>query len=513
MLSNVAHRSRSVRALFALLIATLVSISVWLGLRTQHYPVLNDFWALLFQSSRFDWSHLDSFKNGFFPPGYGVFLSLIGGKHVLANAYYASLSFAAGTLLVTYWATERVTTSAAALAAAALTAFYPLNFSLMMTSGPDIGCVFMLWTAFCLLHVGISSEEGRTRAAAGWAAGLLFSVAILWRYHALVYASCALIAVFCVTRGPLDWRAGLGVGVALLVLASLSLLPGFSEQLARAQAFNVWKALHPVNWYHMPRNVPQTVGAVVWPEHSAFVRVYWEFNRPYLWLLVPPLIAALVARERQRHIAVSILVLELLYLPVVGIGFSPRGVALIIPATMLCVGLLIGEIQLRLSSVLPPPLAAALPLVILTGFFARPWWNENRGFIHASIAGYEWRRDVELELRAQGVKHPLQVFSDAGLHFVLYPGPGWYSYLTRGNGGWPRLDMYDLERLAPEFRTDSLAGFVEDCQRSGITHVVLSPTSGALLPELAHVFSGQRFHPNLQYTSTVRGLKVFALQP
>jgi hypothetical protein len=57
----------------------LAVVAVYVGRRTNHYPFLNDFWPLLFQADTFDWSRPESFRNGFFPPGYALFLKGVGG--------------------------------------------------------------------------------------------------------------------------------------------------------------------------------------------------------------------------------------------------------------------------------------------------------------------------------------------------------------------------------------------------------------------------------------------------
>lgn len=513
MPSNGGRPSLRANIIVGVLALGVAAVAAWLGWRTRHYPFLNDFWPLLFQAGTFDWSKAESFRNGFFPPGYGVFLSLLPGRYVLAQAYYVNVAFSMGTVLITYAAATRLAGPAAGFAAAALTAFHPLNFSLMMTTGPDAGCIFMLWTGFCLLHAAVSAGDPRTLAWSGWTAGVLLGVAILWRYHALVYAVAAPGAIFAVTRGRVVWRAAGGVSVALAVLASLSLFPGFSSQLARAQAFGVWEALHPVNWYHMPTDFPPSVAAVIRAEPEAFLRAYWQFHRPYLWLLVPPALAALLVRGGGRRFALSLLILQVLYLPIAGVGTSLRGIAPVVPATMLCVGLLIGRVQQWLPRSVPDIVRATVPVALVLAVAGRSWWSDNRSFIEASIAGYEWRHSLEQELRAQGVTAPLQVFGDAGFHFVLYPGPGWYSYLPRSNGGWPRLDLYDLDRIAPEIDTSSLDAFVNDLARSGVTHVVLGATAGGLLPDLQRVFDRQLTHPALRQTAVVAGFKIFAVSP
>ncbi len=510
----VQHRSvthhRNGAFVAAILALALVAIGGWVGWRTHYYPALNDFWPLLFQSNTFDWSNPESFKNGFFPPGYGTFLWLLRGEDVLARAFLTNVLFGAASLLTTYAMARRLG-SPAGVAAAALTAFHPLVFSLTVTTGPDAGCILFLSAGFYLLIVASQSDHPRLANASLWVAGALFGVATLWRYHALIFSVTALLAVLVSFRPRGFWQAAVGPAAALTVLAFLSLLPGFSDQLAKAQAFGAYEALHSVNWYHMPTDFPPSIGELIRAEPEAFWRAYWQFNRPLLWVFVPPILATIFLRGSQRSVGVAILVLQSLYLPVVGIGTSLRGLAPVIPLAMLCVGLLIDRVRASIPSRVPQRLAAPVLILVALATVARPWWASNRAFIEGSVASYEWRRAVERELRSQGVTSPLQVFGDAGFHFVTSSGSSWSSYLPRSNGGWPRLDLYKLDQLAPEMSTESLDQFIDDCERSGITHVMLSGSSSLLIRELGQIYSSQRTHPRLRATANVAGLRIFRL--
>lgn len=485
-------------------------VAIWLGLRTRHYPYLNDFWPLLFQAGTFDWSTLDSLRNGFFPPGYAIFLRLITSPRTIVYAYYAGVAFTIGTVLTSYVMAARLASPMTGIVAAALTAFHPLTFSLTMTTGPDSGCVFMLFLALSLLLV--ASEAERPHPAAEWLAAALFFVAILWRYHALVFGGAAILASAAVYRPRVPWRAALGVVAALAVFAVLSLLPGLSPQLARAQAFGVWEAMHPVNWYHMPTDIPESIAAVIRADPRVFLRAYWTFHRPHLWMFAIPMFAALAATGPARRAALTVVVLEVLYVPISGLGTSPRGIAPMVPASMLTLAILIEGIGARLRPRVGSTLRLATAATAIA-FAGLTWWPANRAFLDSSIAGYEWRAAVETELRRLGVAAPLQVFGDAGFHFVLRHGPGWYAYLPRSNGGWPRLDLYGLERIAPELDTTSLDAFVADCARSGITHIVIGSSIGGLVPDLGRVYAGQLIHPHLVPAAQAAGFQILEVRP
>lgn len=75
----------------------------------------------------------------------------------------------------------------------------------------------------------------------------------------------------------------------------------------------------------------------------------------------PPLVGTMLLRGTSRRVAVSVLLLEIVYLPVVGIGTSLRGFTPVIPLVMVCVGLVVNEISERLGRVLPKPVAVMIP--------------------------------------------------------------------------------------------------------------------------------------------------------
>jgi 4-amino-4-deoxy-L-arabinose transferase-like glycosyltransferase len=494
-----------------LLIAGLFSLGAVVGARTRYFPALNDFWPLLFQSNTLAWGEWDTFRNGFFPPGYAVFLWLLGGDQILKTAFLANVVFGCATVLVVYLACSRFTSEATAWACAACAALQPLVFASMLTTGPDAGCMFFAVGAVLLLAHSLEGSEALRRRGS-WMAGALWGIATLWRYHYVAFAACALAAAAIVWRRRDVGRAVAAWSVSLAILAALSLLPGFSEQVARAQAFNVYKTIVPVDWYHLPSDVPASVVGVIRRDPAAFAGAALRFAAPHLWLLVPCTLGAVMMRASSRRFAVAVLLLQLSYLPVVSAGGSPRGILPLVPPALLC-GALVVEAALAVvkTAALRRAAASAVVLVVGTLVVAR-WAPQDRAFIEASIAGYEWRRAVERELRAQGVTTPTQVFGDAGFHFVTGSGSGWYAYVPRFNGGWPRLDLHGLDEMMPELSAESLDALVADCERLGVTHLVLSSSAGALMPDLGRLYEGRLAHPRLRLTASVAGMRIYRVQ-
>jgi hypothetical protein len=506
---NQLSRARIAIGLLALAVCTL---GVWVGARTNYFPALNDFWPLLFQADMLDWTTRASFANGFFPPGYPVFLRLLEGQHILASAFLSNVFLGGLTLIATHAMGQRSASATAAVVGAALVAFHPLVFSVNLTTGPDAGCLFFTSTGFFLVMAGGESISETKRRKCWWLAGCLFFLAAMWRFNGLVFAVAAVFSAGLVYRRWSLWRAASGIAAALMVLVFLTLLPGMSAQLGRAQAFVVYEGIHPINWYHIPRDFPPTVAEVIRAEPAAFWKAYVEFNLPLIWVLLPTVVGVFLLRALPRRIAMATLVLQAIYLPIVGVGTSIRGFAPVLPATMLCIVLLLDDLRARwLARWIDARVATVVVFALALGVVAKPWFQANRAFVEASIYGYEWRRAVEMELRSDGVTSPLQVFGEAGFHFVADAGPGWYSYMPRFNGGWPQVDLYRLHETLPEMTTTDLDGFIADCDRGGITHIVLSGTSGYLFPALGEIFQQTRTHPRLDFVAERAGMRIFRL--
>lgn len=495
--------------LVAALCGAIVGFGGWLGARTNFFPALNDFWPLFFQASQLDPNDLGTFKNGFFPPGYALFLRALGGDAVLARAFWANVLFTCATTIGTFAFVRRFATTNAALLAAALTAAHPTIFSLGLTTGPDAGCILLSAGGFFLMVAGAQAERSSRSLFLCVAAGACFGLSALLRYHGLVFGFAAVASGLLMFRRSSLLAAAWGPAAVVGLFAALSLLPGLSPQLARAQAFVVWEGIYPINWYHVPMDVPPSVAAVIRSNPEAFWRTYSAFSRSMLWVLAAPALGAIALDVPRRRIARTALLLIVPYLAVVNIGTSPRGVGPVVPIAMACTALLLDGLAVRWFTGVARRTAFAAAVAAALILVGARWMDANRAFVQASIAGYEWRRSVELALRSHGVKSPLQVYGDAGFHFVTVKGPAWHAYFPHANGGWPRFDLYKLDRLLPELSTCSLDAFVRDCRRRGITHVVLSGTAGFLLPALGDLYYGRLADGGMELVEDVAGMKIF----
>jgi hypothetical protein len=123
-----------------------------------------------------------------------------------------------------------------------------------------------------------------------------------------------------------------------------------------------------------------------------------------------------------------------------------------------------------------------------------------------------WTR-TETALRADGVTHPSQVYSDSfDFYFPSVHSRRVFDYRPRTAGGWAQIDLYGYYQVHPQVRLTTLSDFLEDLQRTGVTHLALSPTAGAMLPALAPPLTGGSVPAGLRDVGDVGGMRVLGVE-
>jgi hypothetical protein len=57
-----------------------------------------------------------------------------------------------------------------------------------------------------------------------------------------------------------------------------------------------------------------------------------------------------------------------------------------------------------------------------------------------------------------------------------------------------RIGTYGYNQAFPEFRTDSLAAFIEDCRIHGVRYLLLTPDASDLSPAIGRLYLGAHEH-------------------
>ncbi len=498
-------------AVALLAIATFALLAYAHGQSVDCFPALNDFWGNAFTANFWNWTPRRAW-NGFYPPGYPLLLLALPGDSVICSAYNANV-LAGTALLAAVWVGLRTLGAGTwALLGLLLVAVNPVVVTQMLSSGPDAW--FVVLTVVGALAVFHASEIHPSIGVASLG-GLCLGCAGLLRYHAFPWSGAVLVAAAVVRwRGRVLGAAAIPVLASGLGLVTLGLAAGDLGALQRDQAFNLFTHLvEPPNWFHLPpaNTLPGNLWEAIARNPPVFWRNYLAFAAPHVWLLAAPAVAWLTGEGVARRFALFTLVTLAIFVPIVDLGASPRGVACAIPVVLVAISLAIAHIVRRMASAAWRPFVA---LALVTGcavFVVRAWLPEVRDIVSDIRHRAATSGAVEAELRADHVKFAAQVFSTEAFYFLGASGWENVSYHPWMIGGWPSFDLDGYRTLFTVPSTDTLDGFLDDCQRLGITHLTLGPAASLVQAELGEIFDGRRGTPRLRELSGVAGLRLFRI--
>lgn len=473
------------------------------------FPVIeNDFWGVLYYGQHLTWADKASLYNGFFPIGYAFLLRLLPYEQVIPWAFLFNLLFgalfaASVTCLVASF--DRRTVWAAA--AFALAVSYPTVFRYSLVIGADMGAASLAMLAvFFLWKDPLSGKESDTRFQP-LLAGALLGLSTLWRGHLVVF-SLAVIFSFWLFQKPSFaylWKLLAAFLVAASIQAIVNLLSGHSP-LETAQAFNIYKTFHNVDWRNPPSDeqIAQfSLFDLIARRPQLFLARYKILLAPLLPLSLPSIFLLLVSKNAvlTRFAKFSALSIVLYSLPV-ALGDSPRAplplAGLFLPSVVFLWMALLERFRTFARFLAPAAVilfAAALLLL----------WSRNAAFFRETRKADDVPRRVERILLRAGLHTPRQVFTDRyNLYFHIPP------YEPRYNGGWGIYSLWGYEQENPELPMTSFEEFRAACAEQGIQYLVLSPKADTLSDFLYETYlaNGNDF---IELIGTSGNLKIFRL--
>jgi hypothetical protein len=497
----------------ALVVAGFGAVCWWHGQSVDHFTVLNDFWGNAFAADHWQWN-ARRLWNGFFPPGYPFLLTMLPGDRLPESAYNANV-LAGMALLATIWTFfRRWSSPATGFLAMALVAAHPLVLTQVLTTGPDVLLVTVTAIgALSLFHIAaLPAPDVRVALIGGVALGL----AGWLRYHAFPWSAALLIAALLIGGRP-RWRViavvTAPIAAAGLGLVALGLAAGDLSALPRDQAFNTFVHLvEAPNWFHLPppAALPSTVWEAIARNPAAFRQNYLTFSAPHLWLLVPPLAAIVFGTGAARRFGAFTLVATLIFVPIVNLGASPRGVACVVPLMLGSAAWAMTAALDRLRGPLRLPIAVAGTMLLAVCCW-RVWAPEIIGYVEAARARHAMSQALESKLRADKVRFAMQVFSTTELYFVGATGREVAAYHPRIMGGWPSVDLPAYNHVYPAPSARSFDEFLADCHRFGITHLALGSASSSAQRELGQLFDGRLTSDRVQEIPGVPGVRLFRI--
>jgi hypothetical protein len=478
--------------------------------------VLNDFWGNAFAAEYWEWNAARIW-NGFFPPGYPFVLTILPGRRLIESAY--GFNILAGVLLLAgiFVTLKRLQGVLAGLVAMVLVAIHPMVLTQVLTTGPDAAFVTCAAIGALLLFAATTSELGSPRTAL--LAGCLLGAAGWLRYHAFLWSGAVLLAAVFV-GGPSRLRQAAIAAAPILLsgvgLVALGLSAGDLLSVQRDQAFNVYTRLLEApnwNWFHLPTRdvLPKTIGEAIARNPEAFWRNYVAFSAPHVWLLFLPAVAIAFGTGRARRFGAFVLLSAVLFVPVVNLGASPRGIACVVPLTLIAGTWVFSDVLTRVRRRRVRVLVSGVVALVVAMHGGRVWVPEIQEYVRAARSRAYVSSSLEATLRADRVKFAAQVFSTADLYFLEASGWQVRNYHPRIIGGWPTVDLAGYLEAFPTLSTASLDAFLNDCQRFGVTHVVLGASSSLAQRELGSIYDGTLTSSRLVELRGLPGVRVFRI--
>lgn len=486
--------------------------SAWTNLLVDR----NDFWALVDAATISGISWPAAIHNGFYPLLYPAFLRslVMAGASPLVPATLLSLAAYGLSLVEAGRLSSCIVRPRWQPLVPLAVGTWPLFATYATQPGPEMAAT-ALALSFIRRMVAFPAGLGSIHWKASALAGLVGGAASLLRYHMLVFVSLVLAVVAIDAYIERNRPAARAVGlVALTVVAMISAqaavnLSAGVGPFETAQAFNVYKLLHGVNWFHTASiTPPATVYLAVASEPAVFVSAWWSALSPELGWLVPALLLALVAVDiRTRRMAWILLAISAPYLFVIAAGGSSRGPLPVVPLAVICGIAVMQGLAVRVSPGMRTHAVAALVVTAAAGLadHVRTDWGlvRRRHQMHRTYAA------LSASLKGEGVSLARQVFAtDFSVYFPSLTGQ-----VPRRNGSWLHIGNTPYRRAMPPICVSSIACFLADAGQHGITHVVVTADAQALSPVLEELWRGidSAQSTRLQLTTTVGGFKVFRL--
>jgi hypothetical protein len=444
----------------------------------SHFPIIiNDVFALRWQAEHLSLWHPGSFYNGFFPVGFPLLLhaSLITGNPIFAlmllqfalAIFYAAMVH---RLLV------RLIPGRAVAIVLPLALFAPPVIHAILSPTPDFFAAFAVLAGFLFL----TGEERWNFIRAGVCVG----IACLFRSHVLALVGAIAVALLLFYRKDQRLRAFshfcLGVIPFVVVQGLVQVWSGHSF-FENAQAFNIWKTMHGMDWSNPPALSHTRAFSVILENPALFFSSVWNWLLIYSFYIVPLIAAMILSLVPNKRYTFSIskqlillAIVALVYIFMTAAGGSVSAFTPVIPVIAASLAYLIEAVfgqMLRSRAWVVPTLTAVFWSASLTGLFILTLRNAERIEDYAKI-------DSQLHVYSsidgpapntnESQTDALRIYTD---DYDFY-FPDLHYRTPRFSGGWPEVGFPSYLKEFPHIHNSNAEIEHEDLMRNGIQWVI-----------------------------------------
>ena len=444
----------------------------------SHFAVLiNDVFLLRWQAEHLSTGAPESFFNGFFPIGYPLVLRAVSftGNPVLSlmlvqialAPLYATLVY---RLFIRLDLTDvhdarKISNGWRTMAIALpLALFAPPVIHAIPSATPDFFAALAVLTGFLFI-----THEGRWNFIL---AGAFVGLGCLFRSHVLVLLLTISLSLLLFhneqrVRAFVSFFGGTLPFVIAQGLLQLWSGHGFLEN---AQAFNIWKTMHGMDWSNPPALGHARALGVILEDPMLFVTATFNWLLQYSFYLIPLVGIVILAYVKFRSggtpVSRTLLLLalaSLAYLGVTAAGASVSAFTPIIPVVAACVIPLVEFILSRRSNVFRTRTIATITILVwlggLIGLFISTMHVKTRAEDYVQI---------EQMLRVHSRSDALAIYTD---DYDLY-FPSLVYQTPRTSGGWAEMGLPGYLDKFPHIRNTSAETEYADLIQNGVTWAI-----------------------------------------
>jgi hypothetical protein len=445
-----------------LIYAAVLLVAAW----STHFAVLiNDVFALRWQAEHLSISHPESFYNGFFPIGYPLLLraASVTGNPVL-TMMLIQIALAPLYAALVYRLLVRLVPGRSVAIVFPLALFAPPVIKAVLSATPDFFAAFAVLAGFLWM-----TREGRWNFVV---AGVCIGLGCVFRSHLLALAIALALALLLFQK-EFRFRAFFGfcAGVLSFVIAQ-GLVQVWSGHgfFENAQAFNIWKTMHGMDWNNPPALGHASAFRVILDDPAGFFASVENWLFRYAFYFVPLmgflLLAFAHSHSNTRAIARPLTMLafaSLVYLLLTSAGGSVSAFTPVIPIAAACIAALLDGATARLSNAFRnraiPTLAAIVWVAGFIGLFI---------FILRVKTRTDDYAEVQRMLDVRSDPDVLRIYTD---DFDFY-FPNLRYRIPRASGGWPEVGLPHYLEEFPHIRNTSSEIEHHDLIQNGIVWAI-----------------------------------------
>jgi hypothetical protein len=468
------------------------------------YQFYYDFWDTYFIARNMVATIPGSWFNQKYPVGYTLLLKFISGNgSPVLPAIILNSMIGATIVFICGYAFKKLLSKPAFLFCSAALALYPTLFHYFTVGGGDPGAVLFFAAGSAMICIALF-EQNRS-SLPFFIAGLLMGTAALFRYHVLPAALLFLI-IFTIIYRPYFRQfliAVLALWIAYLPQIVVNLASGHGPFETQFSPMNAYDLMYSLSWHQtitfdMPKSALTIIEQAPWLFIQKYLKVLVSFSPCYL----PQIAAYFLEKDKnKRQFLLAASIFSFLYFIIFSTFTSGRQGLIILPIALLCTGILIESLILRLGTMTQKRVFSVVLTAIIVVLIFKDFQK-----IHRRAAHYSVYKKAETALTSAGCKSAQEIFTP---QFSFYL-PSLPPYVPYYNDVTPYRETYKFKDEYPRFPVKGGDDFITSCREHGVRFLIMSCSCKQPAPIFSEIY--RQKHKNFELIFKHGPIKIFKLR-